>query len=224
MATLLQDDFNRANDAASLGSPVVGGPYTVRSGTWGINNNEAYLGTPVTSAQVTFSAAIDVHLSMKIAAAITSTIIPSLMLRWVDVNNYWTLLRVNNSTYAPWRVNAGTGTQLGPEFPVALGDVISVRAFGDQIGWYGNGKPYGVLTDHWFSTATNVCGLRSGGSGVARFDDLLAEDQTTLPGSWGGAAAMELSDTTDTVDSTFTLTPALYKGRNTAAADESEIP
>ena len=64
--------------------------------------------------------------------------------------------------------------------------------------------------------------MRNGGSSSGRWDDLLAQDQSapinnvTSPAS-DTSVALELG-------SSLITTPSLYKGRDTAFADESEIP
>jgi len=45
MATLVQDDFNRADSATVPGGPVTGSAPTVLVGTWGISSNQLYCAT-----------------------------------------------------------------------------------------------------------------------------------------------------------------------------------
>lgn len=221
MAVLLQDDFNRANSTTSLGSPVTGGPYTVQSGVWGISNNEAYLSTAPSNAHVTFPAAINIDLSARIPVTPSSSLQPGLTFRYADVNNHWLLLVRNTLTLSLWHCAAGTYTELATA-PFAVNDVVGVKAYGDQIGWFSNGRQLGQMTDAWFASAGTGAGLRSGGVTSGRWDDLLAQDQLAPWSSWGaspeGATDLEL------IDAASALIPSLYKGRNTAFADESEIP
>lgn len=223
MAVLLSDDFNRANSTTTLGSPVVGGPYTVQSGTWGINSNEAYLTAGISGAQVTFPAAINVDISAKMVLVTNANVSHGLMFRWVDANNFWVLARGSSGNMAISRCVAGALTQVSPDFSQVAGDVVGVKAFGDQIAWYRNGVQLGVLTDQWFATAGTVAGLRSGGITTPRFDDLLVQDQSAAINTWG-ASPEGSSPAPVEFGSTQTLTPSLYKGRDTASADESEIP
>lgn len=44
-ASLVYDSFNRADNAASLGTADKGGAWSVQSGTWGISGNQAYCST-----------------------------------------------------------------------------------------------------------------------------------------------------------------------------------
>ena len=57
MTTYLQDSFNRANGA--LGTPDVGGPYTIVSGAPTISGNRL-----ASLAVITFAAAIDLNIKI----------------------------------------------------------------------------------------------------------------------------------------------------------------
>jgi hypothetical protein len=224
-AILLQDDFNRANSTTSLGSPAVGGPYTVRSGTWGINNAEAYLSTPAANAHLTFPAAVNVDISAKVPVSPSSQVASGITIRWVDANNHWLFQAMSGPTLALYRCTAGVYTQMYSGGPFTVGDVIGLKAFGDQIAWYSNGRQLGQLADHWFATAGTDAGLRNSGTSTARWDDLLVREQLTPLNSWGAPPSIEtVPKATITRAGEFALTPSLYKGRNTALADESETP
>jgi hypothetical protein len=225
MAILLQDDFNRTNSTTSLGSPVVGGPYTVRTGVWGINNAEAYLTTVSSGAHVTFPAAVNVDISYKPAISPGSQVQAGMLLRWVDANNHWLIQHRSGPAVSLYRCNAGTYTEMANIGAWVLGDIVGLKAYGDQIGLYRNGMQVALVQDHWFSTAGTLAGLRNGGTTTARWDDVLVQDQLEPLNSWGvSPEGLIVPVATVTRPGEFALTPSLYKGRNTAFADESEIP
>jgi hypothetical protein len=222
--TLIQDSFNRANSATVLGTPDVGGPYTVQTGTWGISGNEAYLVTGLTNAQVTFPAAFNLDISVKIGSAgLSSSVLPGLMFRWVDANNHWLLNRAATGFFGLYRCVAGTYTQVVNDFPTVVGDVVQAKAYGDQIAVYVNGKQYALVTDQFTTGSPSLAGLRSGGVSAPKWDDLLAQSLAALPTSWGSSPSGD-SPAPLLFDSTSTFTPSLYKGRDTRVADESETP
>ena len=92
LATRHNDTFDRADDAAALGTPDVGNAYTVASGTWGISANKAYnvtdtdgntvytdVGTPDAVMQATIRGTLN-HA--------TIYRVPLLMFRRGDANNH----------------------------------------------------------------------------------------------------------------------------------------
>lgn len=225
MAVLLSDDFDRANSTTSLGSPVAGGPYTVSGGTWGINNGEAYLSTPSAGGQVTFPAAFNVEISYRLAVATSSQVSPGVMIRWIDATNFWFIGRgSNNGYFAIWRCAGGTFAQATPDAPAVLNDIIRVVAYGDQIALYVNGVQRGLVTDQWAaSTTATTAGMRNGGTSTGRWDSLLVQDVTAPINYWGAAPEVALSPVAH-ADASIPQASSLYKGRDTALADESEIP
>ncbi len=226
MAILHSDTFTRANSTTVLGTPDVGGPYTFfGGGVWGINNNEAYLSTAAAGAQAAFPAAFNIDISIRLAVTPTSTVVPGLMIRWVDASNHW-LLQTRSSPFGLmlYRCVAGVYTNVADTTipAMAINDVIGLKAYGDQIAWLHNGRTYGVITDQWAANGASIATMRNGGSGVARFDNLLAQDQTSPIGQWPNAEGSDLTPDL-TLAAAPSAIPSLYKGRDTALADESEI-
>ena len=135
MATLLTDDFNRADNVTVLGGPVTGGPYTVRLGVWGINTNRALTNTVVNS-HVTFPAAVDVSLQVTLPVLGSSG---GLIARWVDANTNW-LFGLNGTVWALMHSVAGTYTVFSSGPTAVAGDVIRFVAYGRNLYGLVNGK------------------------------------------------------------------------------------
>ena len=220
---LLKDNFTRADSATVIGIPIVGGPYTVRSGTWGINANNLYLPTGLSGAHVTFPAAINLDISYRPVVSFSSSVQPTILFRWIDANNHWAFARTGGGQGALFRMLAGSYTQISAETPVVVGDLVQVKAYDDQIALFVNSTLKSFTFDPQFGVATSVAGVRSNGSGSSpRWDDLLVQEQTVpIFPEWTdeGFDGLDL-----TSDATLDLTPSLYKGRNSALADESETP
>lgn len=98
MATLVSDNFTRANNPTTLGTATTGQVWDQVSGNWGIDTNSALVtwdnGDPLTSIAAIESGFED---------AVTSVVLPSIdvpnfaagigiICRYVDVDNYWRLL------------------------------------------------------------------------------------------------------------------------------------
>lgn len=217
MTTYLSDDFNRANSTTSLGSPVTGGPYTVRVGTWGINGNQAYTSAAVGESVVTFPAAIDVDISCKF-----SVLGGSLVVRWIDGSNYWIITTIGGTNLACiFRRQAGVNVQIFQSgLSVVAGDIVRVIAKGRYIYLYVNNVFVGSVEDYAFPAATVTSGMRIATSIAPRLDDISAADPPTLvPGGVDGGTGMLVS--MDFGPNTNSPLPSfLYRGRDTKTADD----
>lgn len=219
MAVLIDDDFTRANSTSSPGSPLVGGPYTASVGTWGINGNQLY--TPVSTAQATldFPAAFNLDVAVDVANIGGTATGVGLMFRKVDASNFWAFWKTGSSVISLVRSTAGTQYTLWPTFTIVNGDRIQVRAVGDAIFCYINGK-LRIAERDWFTSASataTVASLRSTSNTTARYDNLHAEDLTSIPGDASPAAIL-----TDTFGSAL---PGVhvYKGRDRRTYDEGSV-
>lgn len=225
MAILLQDDFNRADSTTSLGSPLIGGPYTVRSGTFGISTNRAYNNPAVAGSHVTFPAAANVDYQFVIPVTPTTSSRPQAVIRWVDASNFVALdVRAGSGIGQILIMVAGTFHVMADFAVTAVaGDTYRFQAYGEDIVVYRNGSLLARAKDPKFATAT-VAGFRGQGSTAPYWDDLLVQDQAApIFADWGPSA--EATDGIDLdFDAEMSIAPSLYKGRDTAIADESEIP
>jgi hypothetical protein len=227
MATLLQDDFDRANNTTSPGSPLVGGPYTVSSGTWGINSNQLYLSNTTTPAHYMLApgaADVDFTYTQVLAQAGSSGPHTGGVIRAADASNSIYVARSTTGSFQIFQSIAGTGTALTPEIASVAGDVHRFIAYKEEVWFYVNGILRAYLIDYRYDPVNRTkIGFRNGQTTTGRWDNVLAVDVTAAPNTWG--ASPEAFDDIDLdIDAEFSLTPSLYKGRDTAIADESEIP
>jgi hypothetical protein len=227
MAVLLSDDFNRADSTNVLGSPQVGGPYTVVSGTWGIQTNRAYVSVGLTGSKVTFPAAKDIDISITLGGGVSSSVQHGAMFRYVDASNFWALhARTGSGTVGLYLTRGGVNNlMLQWDHSSTTGTVLRAVAVGPNIAVYANGVLGGVMQDPFWDNNASAAGLLSWGSGIPHFDSVLASDATSVAAvdDWGtNPEAFDGVDLGFTADADY-LT-SLYKGRDTAAADESEIP
>ena len=217
MASLLTDDFNRANSTTVLGWLVSGGAYTVRLGTWGINGNAAYTSASLANAHVTFPAAANVDIQATFPVLVASA---GLIARWVDTSNYW-LLGTSGSGWALCRYLAGSITPIvtGPVF--ADGDVARLITIGKNIYAYINGKLVMYWEDQYYSAATAVAGFRISSSTTFRIDDLSAADApASAPGAPTTGKVIDLDEMLMLdIDPTPPRDGWLYRGRDTKTAD-----
>lgn len=226
MAVLLQDNFNRADSTNALGAPQVGGPYTVVSGTWGINANRAYTSVGSSSAKVTFPAARDVEVSFAIGANVSTSIQPGVMFRYIDANNFWALhSRVGSGTVGLYYVRGGSNNlMLSAAGAQGAGAVLRAVAKGPDIAMYADNVLIGRTQDPAWEANATLAGMMSWGTGLTYIDDLLVSDFTgEVNDDWGTSPeAFDGVDLGFIADAAYST--SLYKGRDTAAADESEIP
>lgn len=219
MATFLTDTFTRGNSTTSPGTPETGGPYTAAAGTWGINSNALYTSASLANAVLTYPAARDIDVTAKFLTASDAS---GIVLRYVDLNNYWTLYQPVG-TAALWtlarRVAGALATMwTGPV--MAAGDIARVVAFGSTIYVFINGKFYGSVADPWAAVPSATCpaGFYIASSTAAHFDDVTAVDTTAIPaGSGDGGNATVLTD--QRIPAARQTNAYIYKGRDTAALD-----
>lgn len=211
---LIEDSFDRANNASALGSPsITGGPYTVRVGTWGIIDNRAYTSVSTSGSVATFPAAIDVSLEATLPIATTTS--QGFVVRWVDNSNHWAI-GSRLGVYGIQRFTAGAETIYATTATQAAGDVVKAVAQGRMLHLIVNGKVRLSVEDHFFATATTTCGLRLSLSTAARMDNLIGRSTVTLPVDGSVAKTLSKPQTIHDVD----LSPLfVYKGRDTRAED-----
>lgn len=227
MAVLLQDDFDRANSTTSPGSPLVGGPYTASSGTWGINNNQLYLSSTTSPSHYLLApGAADVDFTYTQVLAQGGSTGPHTggVIRALDNGNSIYVARSSTGSFQIWQSVGGTGTAISPEIPSVANDIHRFIAYKEEVFFYVNGILRAYFIDHRYDPVNRTkIGFRNGQTNTGRWDNVLAVDVTAAPNSWG-ASPEGFDDVELDLDAEFALTPSLYKGRDTAIADESEIP
>ncbi|MGZ4596276.1 MAG: hypothetical protein ACXV3V_05055 [Actinomycetes bacterium] len=169
-ASVLLDDFNRADSASLAGGPVTWANY--RSGSWGVSTNQAYLSTTSGSGVV---AAVNCAKADGKVGATLSTLASSgglgLAFRVQDGNNLWIIIAAT-SALTLYKIVANGFTSVGSGFgSVSSGDKLEVVLSGSSISIFVNGTQRGTtVTDSTFSTATSH-GMYGETSTAARVDN-----------------------------------------------------
>lgn len=222
MAVILQDDFQRPDGA--VGSPVVGGPYTVVAGTWAIQGGALRTSASLANAYMTFPAVRDIDITWVDRNMSGAS---GMVFRWVDVNNHW-LLYQPVGTGATWtlaRRVAGNYITFWTGEVADATDVVRVICSGRFIYVLINGKLQGAVEDgfHAAAAANSAAGFWINSDTTQHMDDVLAQDTNTavVPGGYdGGQASVLLDQRTPTARTTGMN---IYKGRNTADDDTPEV-
>lgn len=239
MSVIFQDAFTRANSTTAIGSPTIGGPYTVVVGTWGINNNSVYTSASTASAKVTFPGSYDFDAEFQVTTQ-PGTASMGLMFRYVDANNFW-MVYVGSGSLFLWRNVAGVGTNIANLGAVLATDTFRVVGKGTYIYVYINGVRLFKIEDQYSTTASTM-GYWSSSTTAGRIDNVTVDDtppadmtngvhngtstlldESLANGSNPVAAANALEDVTLASDSTVE-TSWLYKGRDLRADDLVNIP
>lgn len=181
MTVIFADDFNRANNTSSLGTPTTGGPYSVVSGTWGINGNQGYISAGGTSI-VTFPAAADIEVQFTVAG-LQLVNAQSVYFRYADANNSFRLNYTTNSGLSLIRRFSGTDATIwspsASAVPVANGDVLKIVCIGQFIAIYQNGNLL-IGIDYPLLTTGTACGYHATSTGH-RFEDVSVDDAPNDP-------------------------------------------
>lgn len=218
MATLLSDNFDRANSATAVGSPQVGPAPTVPVGVGGISSNLLYgatspanilwdLGTPNVELSAVFS-------------SFSSTNAISFLLGYVNATTFWQVSVKNSNPYIELIRQEG-----GSFFTAASAPGTTVVPAGTNVkALYKDGviRVYveGQQVIRWAVdpiTAT-LHGIRTGSTTV-RVDNILGVDATVGMEATTTGSISEFVKTLNAVD---VSSPAfLYKGRDTKVQDQT---
>lgn len=168
-AGTLSDDFNRADNLASLGTtPVGNGTWVAVNGTWGVTSNHAATISGTSNAIATVSNGLtNGTVSVRVTTPDDGT---GLIWRCTDANNFYLLAHTVSGLTAFKRV-AGTYSAVGtipPEVFVTAGDVIAAEANGTTHTLYVNDVEVASFTDA--SLSTGDWGMRADSTG-GRLDD-----------------------------------------------------
>lgn len=163
------DDFNRADNSSSLGSPSDGGgAYTVVN-TLGINSNQAYVASPVGKAIAVLEAsAADVDVQLTVATVNSQFVVA----RYTDSDNYVVAV-CNNFNVEIGKIEAGAYTNLSGTLVLAVsaGDVFKLECNGSALELFVNGVSKRTATSSFNSTATKH-GFLIDNNSTTRIDDL----------------------------------------------------
>lgn len=209
------DDFNRANAAATPGTPIQGGPYTVQLGTWGINNNALYTSVSPLEAMMTFPGLVDLDFTFTVKTVGNNG---GVLFRWIDANNTW-LFQFTTLQLSFHRRTAGSYQQQGNTYAqgAQAGDVFRVLAVGRTILAYRNGVEVLAAEDHYSSVATATMGYRFSGDPTVRLDDARLTPGV-LPSNAGALVIPDYLMSDPAYDQAH-----LYKGRDTKLADQGAV-
>lgn len=203
MTTLLQDSFNRANGA--IGTPDVGGPYTVRSGAPTISGNRlASIGL------VTAPCAVDLNMVITNVASVSGGIV----FRYIDLSNYW-YFGIASGVLQLFRHQGGTQRLVFNTRINNAGNQISrIVTKGKIIAMYLDSFCLGAVEDPYFSSATIHAGVWN--TQPTTFDDLLITDDLSLLNAIDGE---DSSAPDNQAPSSLDIQGFLLKGMETKAAD-----
>lgn len=147
------DSFNRADNAASLGSAETGQAWTATVGTWGVLGGAAKLyGTSGGIGRAIIDAPKpNCVVSVQFTTAVLNQ---RLIFRYTDGSNEWYLGVGASGTYILAKRVAGVVTTMGTSaIPVANGDFIALNLNGSSINAYVNGALLFTITDSFNSSA-----------------------------------------------------------------------
>lgn len=185
----LADNFNRADNASSLGSTSTGSvPWSALAGVWGIFTNRARSTTSgaVTIAVVDCGSA-DGSVKVTVAAR-TGADQPGLALRMATNGNGYLLESGNGSSKATlFKGVSGTYTvlaQSAANLQFSAGDVIEVVLAGSSITCKRNGSTIITATDSTYNAVTKHGLYYFGGAGTRELDDF-----SYIEPAFGDAAA-----------------------------------
>lgn len=200
------DDFDRPSSATSIGTPVVGSPYTPGLGNWGISTNQfLYMSTNTDNGRVFFPSTSNFDVEFKNVGMTNS----GLVFRASDTQNFWALSFESGTGWGIWDVVSGNwerhnqGFSRG-ELPY---DTIRVVARGQEIFFYRNGRVVLTMYDTKRVTASTL-GFFADEHTNAKIDDVIVWTVTddSFYGNLSGGTAH------------------VYKGHDRHSEDTGDIP
>lgn len=211
----LLDDFERADSATLPGTPTVGGPYTVQSGTFGITNGRLYNPGGNVDNLLTFPAGSDIEISARFGTIVDNS---GLVWRGKDANNYWLCNQSGANLIGIWRKQAGTFSNLFAYTALTFTpyDLIRVVALGRRFYIYYQGNLIHSMEDTAYDVTATLAGVRMALNTNNRYDDLYAAPPAPLPTLAG--VLNPYTGLAVTRPGTF-----VYKGRDTKTLDSGSV-
>jgi hypothetical protein len=176
---IITDNFNRADNASTMGTATTGQAWTNNNGNWGITSNKAY-SLSVNSIATVDTGATDGQIQATLATAGGGACI---VFRLADTSHFFQLeaqgagdkydLWVNNAGYT----NLGTGS-----VNCANGQIVTILYNGSSLDWYVDGILDGSATYAGGPAGTKV-GFRHSGGATPNFDDFSVAGLTILYGN-----------------------------------------
>jgi hypothetical protein len=220
MATLLQDNFDRADSTTVVGSPQTGPAPVVQAGVGGISGNRLYASTlPVT---VTYDLGTpNVELSF-LGANLTSAL-DSVILGYASATDFYQVAFQQAQAVVLYRATAGGTATLASssvKMPVSGTSVCKAHYKDGIIRAYVDGV---LVLRYVLDTpiTANLHGVRISTSGGGRIDDLLGVDAPTIAENpVNGATPVDTAVGISTPP--FASPSFAYLGRDTKLQDISE--
>lgn len=179
----ITDSFDRADNAASLGTADTGQVWSALAGTWGISSNKAVMtGVATHHTAVVETGVSDMTIQVTLSPVGSGNINPGVSFRMQDVNN-GLLFRINpfNAVATLSRLVAGTPTTLaGPDYTPAGTSVLKVVCAGTSVKCYVDGVLLIDTTVANFATETKH-GLYAFGSPPTTWNDFSLSGTTSSP-------------------------------------------
>jgi hypothetical protein len=169
-AVNITDDFNRADDAAGLGTATTGQAWSTNQGIIGIQSNKAHTYTLGSGrANSTIDAAVaDLTIQVAMTALATNGTIGGIVFRYVDNSNYWRFTDNGSSSRAAIlaKIVAGSTSELiNTATTINANSVLKVVLAGNSISVYvDNVQVSTTQTDSFNATATKHGLFSSGGT------------------------------------------------------------
>ena len=173
--TVLLDTFARSDSASVVGTPTIGGPYTVGTGTWGLNGGRLYSSANTASSRVLAPGGIDISASFKVPVFPNSNNSFGFIFRHLDASNFM-MMYVASGTYRVWSNVAASQVLLQDFGSVATTDTLGVICSGRYVYPTKNGKILAAVIDVNYGNGGSGVGAWSSGQTQARMDDLVVYD------------------------------------------------
>jgi hypothetical protein len=176
MTILVQDSFDRADNATTLGSSWS------NATLFGISNNQAYRLAEATTYDVTYQTVNTQTYTtqVKVVNFNTNNTFTYLFCRYTNSSNFVGLRATNRTSYTIEKRIAGTFTTLATLSQVPVdGDVLKIEQTSDgTIKAYINNVLGATVTDTALLGTSNNVGFGGRFINVVRFDDFVTDDGT----------------------------------------------
>lgn len=215
MATLLSDDFNRANSTTVIGAPQIGPSPVVQTGVGGISVNQLYSPTPALVATYDLGTP-NVEISFPATGIVSSS--NSIVLGYVNATDYWMVLFQNATPVQLYRSTPGGFVSLYSGRAPYPSNATNCKAHyrGGIVRAYVDG----ILVGRWVletAITSTTHGVRIS-SGAGRIDNLLGTDAPVIDEPVGDGATQTEAETT--FGAMFFAPSSVYKGRDTKLQDQ----
>lgn len=171
---IVQDGFNRPDDASTLGKANTGQVWTTPLGVWGILGNAAKLFTPSGGVDRALINSGLSDCSVKVVFSVTG-VNQRVIFRYTDATNEWAFGSIGGSVYELIKRVAGVVTTVASSaVTIVSGDMVKVLCAKGTIRCFVNGSLIFDVSDSSNQTATTH-GIFVAGAIAITFDNFLVE-------------------------------------------------